>query len=319
VRLRLWHNPEWTRTVYQGTGNPMYNDLADVTRAIRQAKAQGMAVNLDIHYSDTWADPDHQNIPKAWLKITDLQVLKDSVYNYTAKVLRHLNKDGLMPEYVQVGNETNCGMLYSNAPSAFPELNVCDGHWTQAGLVFNSGIKAVRDLDQESGADTQIILHVAQPENVEWWIDNITTKGDVNDFDIIGFSYYSPWSKVALDKISNYVSTFTGKFGKQAMIVETAYPWTLENADSYPNIFGSGSLAAGYPATVNGQFDYMRDLTQEVMDGGGSGVMYWEPAWITSDMKDLWGTGSSWDNNTFFDFQGNVQHGIDFMTYPYNL
>lgn len=319
VRLRLWHDPEWTRTVYEGNDNPMYNDLKDVTRAMQEAKKQGMAVNLDIHYSDRWADPENQNVPKAWLDITSLDVLKDSVYNYTAHVLRQLNSKGLMPEYVQVGNETNCGMLITNAPDQFPALNVCDGNWSSAGAVFNSGIKAVRDVASEAGADTRIILHIAQPENVEWWFENMTGKGGVSDFDIIGFSYYSPWSDVALGKISDYVSTFKTRFGKEVMIAETAYPWTLEDADSYSNIFGQSSLVAGYPATIAGQESYMTDLTQEVIDGGGTGVMYWEPAWISSDMKDLWGTGSAWDNNTFFDFQGKVHAGINYMTHPYNL
>ena len=63
----------------------------------------------------------------------------------------------------------------------------------------------------------------------------------------------------------------------------------------------------------------MKDLTQQVIDGGGSGIMYWEPAWITSSLKDEWGTGSSWENNAFFDFNGNVLPGIDFMNYPYKF
>ena len=85
VRLRLWHNPEWTKTVYEPAGDQMYNDLYDVERAIAASKKEGMAVLLDFHYSDTWADPGNQKVPAAWVNITDINVLKDSVYDYTFK------------------------------------------------------------------------------------------------------------------------------------------------------------------------------------------------------------------------------------------
>ncbi|PAU95599.1 arabinogalactan endo-1,4-beta-galactosidase [Aliifodinibius salipaludis] len=317
ARFRLWHDPEWTANVYEGEDNPMYNDLADVKRAIRQAKKHGMGVNLDFHYSDTWADPDHQNIPEAWRDITDLEKLKDVVYNYTKETLQHLEGEGLMPEYVQIGNETNCGLMYSNAPQDFPSLNVCDGHWSNTGEVINSGIEAVREVSSSSDVDTKIILHIAQPENVSWWFDNLTTTGNVTDFDIIGFSYYTPWSDVSLNQISDHVSDFRDAFDKEVMIVETAYPWTMDYADDYNNQFGSNALVDGYPATKEGQRDFMIDLTKEVMGGGGSGLMYWEPAWITSNMKDQWGTGSSWENNTLFDFEGNVHQGIEYINYDY--
>ena len=101
------------------------------------------------------------------------------------------------------------------------------------------------------------------------------------------------------------------------MIVETAYPWTTGSNDSYNNVFGSQPALSGYPFTMQGQEDMMKALTQEVIDGGGIGIIYWEPAWISSQMKDLWGTGSSWENATFFDFNGNVIQGIGYMKYGY--
>lgn len=85
ARFRLWHDPKWTATVYEGQNNPMYNDLSDVTRAIQQAREHRMAVNPDFHYSDTWADPSQQNIPQAWRDITSLDVLKDAVTIITGK------------------------------------------------------------------------------------------------------------------------------------------------------------------------------------------------------------------------------------------
>lgn len=317
VRIRMWNDPEWTKEI--SNNDHMYNDFADAEKGIRKAKEQGMAVNLDLHFSDGWADPGTQEIPRAWKSIVDLKVLKDSVYKFTRRTLQTLKAQGLMPEYVQIGNETNCGMMFSNAPDGFPKLNVCDGNWVNLGSVINSGIKAVREVSADSDVDTKIILHIAQPENVEWWFQHMTNEGDVTDFDIIGFSYYSPWSKVALDDISDYVNSFHTKFNKTVMIVETAYPWTLEDADEYPNQFGKKSLVTGYPASPKGQRDYMIALVKEVIAGGGKGVMYWEPDWITSNMKDKWGTGSSWDNNTFFDFSGKIHKGIDYMTHQYEF
>lgn len=321
VRVRLWHDPEWVQEeVYEDSDVPLYSGLDDVTKTIRKAKAQDVAVNLDLHYSDVWADPETQEVPEAWRDVERLEVLKDSVYQYTKRTLQHLNQEGLMPEMVQIGNETNCGMMYTDAPSGFPELNVCNGgHWGNLGEVLNSGIQAVRDVAENSDVDPKILLHVAQPENVEWWFDNVTSEGGVSDFDVVGFSYYAPWSDVPLEEISDHVSTFNQAYQREVMILETAYPWTMESADDYGNIFGEDSRVDGYPVTPEGQKAYVIDLTQEVIDGQGDGVMYWEPAWITSNMRDLWGQGSAWENNAFFNVQGRELPVFDFLTHPYSF
>jgi arabinogalactan endo-1,4-beta-galactosidase len=315
VRLRVWHHPEITLQVYGASGTQLYNDLGDAAKSIGKARALGMAVIIDFHYSDYWADAGWQEIPKAWKAVRNMGVLQDSVYQYTKKCLLFLNENGLMPEMVQIGNEINCGMLYSNAPSGFPALNACNGNWKNLGGVINRAVQAVREVSLSSDIKTRIILHIAQPENVEWWFNNITAAGGVTDFDIIGFSYYGLWSRVPLAEIGTQVARFRVKFGRDVMIMETAYPWTMENADNYANIFGPSSLVQGYPATPEGQKNYLIELTQQVITGGGKGIFYWEPAWITSNLKDKWGTGSSWENNAFFDFNGNALPAFEFMTY----
>ncbi|MEJ2503829.1 MAG: glycosyl hydrolase 53 family protein [Gemmatimonadota bacterium] len=313
VRLRLWHDPSWVRTeVYGNAAVPLYSGREDVTAAIRAAKAEGLEVNLDIHYSDLWADPGRQDVPAAWRGITERSVLEDSVHQYTRAVLEHLAADGLLPELVQVGNETNCGMLITETGPGFPALNVCEGRWADQGAVLNAGIRAVREV----APDARVILHIAQPENVAGWFDQITTAG------LHGFSirvYYAPWSTERLSSLSGHIADWRRRFDRDVMIVETAYPWTLENADGYGNIFGPDALEPGYAATPAGQRAYRVDLVQEVVDGGGTGVFYWEPAWITSSLRDLWGTGSSWENNTLFDFDGAVHEGMAFYTHPYDL
>ena len=224
VRLRLWHSPTWVRDSIYGPDSPLYSGLDDVTEAIRRAHAAGMQVNLDFHYSDIWADPGRQNPPAAWLGIRDLATLADSVHAYTRHVLRHLAARGLSPAYVQVGNETNCGILATGAPDGFPNVRTCDGEWASQAVLLNAGIRAVR----EEAPGARVILHIAQPENVARWFRAITAAG-VADFDIIGFSFYELWSDVAMESIGDYIARWRSEFGRDVMIVETAYPWTLES------------------------------------------------------------------------------------------
>jgi arabinogalactan endo-1,4-beta-galactosidase len=318
VRLRLWHNPAWTKEVYDPVGTQLYNDLFDVERSIREARALGMKVLLDFHYSDEWADPGKQFIPLAWRDITSINVLRDSVYNYTFKTLQYLSSKNLLPELVQLGNETNCGMLWSEAPAGFPSCNVCNGEWTNIGQVLNAGITAVKDVTAQTTIKTKIILHVADPKNIAWWFDNIKTKALVTNFDMIGFSYYPLWhTTVPLEDISSKVATFKARYGKDIIILETAYPWTTSGADNYNNNFGDAQPLTGFPFSEQGQYDFMTKLTKEVKEGGGVGVVYWEPAWISSPLKDKWGTGSSWENNTFFNFDGNKIKAMDYAKADY--
>jgi len=314
VRLRLWHTPAWTKAVYGEDGKQLYNDLADVEKSIMLAKAQGMQVLLDFHYSDTWADPAKQYVPAAWADIISVDDLKDSIYNYTYKTLSYLNNKGLMPELVQIGNETNCGMFFSEVKAGFPSCNICDGQGKRLGDVMNKAIAAVRAVSAISTTKTKVVLHVADPKNVEWWFDNIKGVGGVIDFDIVGFSYYPIWhTTVTPDQLSESISSFKSKYGKEVMILETAFPFTPDGNDNYTNSFGGSSSFAAYPFTQQGQYDMMRKLEQELIDGGGIGLIYWEPAWITSNMRDLWGTGSSFENCAFFDFNGNTVKAATYM------
>lgn len=309
IRFRLWHNPQWTREVYSPAIANMYNDFEDVKRGIQAAKAQGMAASLDFHYSDGWADPAKQVPPAAWegLSLTDLH---DSIYNYTLKTLDKLEAANAMPEFVQTGNEMNPGFL-------LPQGSRWDN---KADFVYliNGAIKAVRDAAVSSIIKPKIIIHIAQPENAIYWFEGMAAAG-LTDYDIAGISYYYLWSTVSIDSVSDYIADIKALTGKHVMVVETAYPWTLNNADSYNNILGTDKLTVAYPASQTGQYNYLVKLTQEIIDGGGTGLHYWEPAWITSNLKDSWGTGSAWDCNTLFDFAGNVIKGMNYMTYPYNF
>ncbi|MEA9797339.1 arabinogalactan endo-1,4-beta-galactosidase [Xanthomonas campestris] len=303
VRVRLWNDARWTK----------YSDLSDVKKTIRRARAQGMQVLLDLHYSDDWADGEKQLIPKAWASITDTDELARTLYGFTYDTLSALDRAGLMPELVQVGNESNSDLMDS-----IPWDKKRPIDWQRNAKLFNAGIKAVRDISARSAIKPRVMLHIAQPENVEPWFA-AATKAGVTDFDLIGISYYRKWSTKSMAELGKTIKRLRGRFDADVVVVETAYPWTLASGDTSHNLLGEDSLIAGYPATPQGQARYMVDLTQLVIDTGGAGVVYWEPAWTSSSCKTRWGTGSSWENASFFDFQHNneVLPAIDFMRHPY--
>jgi arabinogalactan endo-1,4-beta-galactosidase len=307
ARLRLWHNPDWVQGLYDGD-NPLYSGYPDAERILEA----GMDFCLDFHYSDNWADPGKQHTPAAW-KDLNLNQLTDSVYQYTYAVLDRLKSRGLSPTFVQIGNEINPGMLH---PLGHRDQN----EWKNLGQLINSGIAAVNAVFGQENRP-EIILHIAQPENIRWFFTNLTISGVVTDFDIIGVSYYPIWSTVDLLSIEGYLNTAINDFNKKLMIMETAFPWTSEGADDYTNIIGGMDSLGGYPVTKQGQLDFMTDLCQKVIDAGGKGVFYWEPGWITSNMNTQWGTGSAWENCSFFDFQDNnsVLPVVQYLTKQYEF
>jgi arabinogalactan endo-1,4-beta-galactosidase len=160
-------------------------------------------------------------------------------------------------------------------------------------------------------------LHVAQPENAGWWFRAARENG-ITDFDVIGLSYYPQWSAFSIADVGAQVAYLRQEFGKDVLIVETAYPWTLDAVDeTADNILTQG--VRGYSISTEGQRQFMIDLTQSLISNGGLGVVYWEPAWVSTDCSTRWGQGSHWENATFFDFQNDneVHQGIDFLNYEY--
>jgi arabinogalactan endo-1,4-beta-galactosidase len=305
VRVRLWNDADWTR----------YSNLDDVKRTISRSRAAGMQVLLDFHYSDEWADGDKQIIPRAWADIESVESLAEHLYQFTLDTLLELHRDGLLPELVQVGNETNPEIL-RGADTGEEPIN-----WHRNAQLFNAGIRAVRTAADQSGKPIKIMLHIAQPENVESWFDAAARAG-VHDFDQIGISYYRRWSSEDFDGLTRTISAMHARHpSKEIILVETAYPWTLEWADEAPNLLTENTLIEGYPATPQGQFSYLVDLTQRVIDAGGRGMVYWEPAWVTTSCSTRWGVGSHWENATFFDFKNNneVLPAIDFLNHDYRL
>lgn len=295
VRVRLWHNPTWTN----------YSNYQDVEKTIQRAKNTNSKVLLDFHYSDDWADPEKQEIPKAWLPVVDnLPILGDSIYNYTYAVLEKLSRKNLLPEMVQVGNEINLMILQK-------DNNANPMEWSRNSFLLNKGIKAVRDVSKNLNKSIEIMLHIAQPENGIWWFKEAKENG-VTDFDWIGLSYYPNWSQYTIQDVSPVLKSLIETYNKKLMIVETAYPFSLLDVDAANNILGTDALISGYEATQAGQIKYLLDLKQTIKSAGGSGLIYWEPAWLSNNCATRWGQGSHWDNATLFDNNAKPTLGFDF-------
>lgn len=282
VRVRLWHNPTWTQ----------YSNFEDVKKTLQRASENKMSSLLDFHYSDTWADPAHQEIPQAWKNIESLETLKDSVYNYTKKTLIKLYSFKLIPTIVQVGNEINTMVMQTQPNQAMD--------WSRNAQLINAGIRAVRDFSESIEQPIGVMLHIAQPENALSWFPEAIKNG-LTDFDWIGLSYYPKWSKYKPHELLAPLKSLIKDFEKRLMIVETAYPFDLENGDAANNILDEGSLIEVFPATQEGQYQFLKKLDVVVKDSGGEGVVYWEPAWVSTQCNTLWGQGSHWDNATLFD------------------
>jgi arabinogalactan endo-1,4-beta-galactosidase len=280
VRIRLWHTPS---TVHSG--------LAEVISLARRVKAKGMKVWLDIHYSDTWADPATQTKPAVWESLST-SVLADSVYNYTTKAVSLIE-----PEYVQIGNEINSGFLWDNG-SIDNENDFI--------ILLNSGIMAVRD----NAPETKIIIHYAGYSTASWFFGVLRLHSV--DYDIIGLSYYPAWHGKSLDEVSSALYQLSTENSKEIVIAETAYPFTLSWNDWTNNSVGLESqLITGYPASESGQKAYLLKLKSIIANRAlGIGFCYWAPDWVA--YRGTTATdGSSWENLTLFDFNNKALGGME--------
>lgn len=285
IRLRLWHTPEFNK----------YSSLADVEKSLKRAKNAGQSVLLNFHYSDNWADPSKQIMPKAWQKVKNLNTLGDSVYNYTLSTLSYLKTRGLTPEMVQIGNETNIGIIQHPDSASNGPIN-----WKRNAFLLNKGLEAVAFFNQTNSLKVETMLHVAQPENAEPWFKDANQYA-VKNYDWVGLSYYPKWSKFDLNQLENTMKTLKNTYSKRVMIVETGYPYTSKEFDKANNMLGADAALKNYPISPEGQLSFMVDLVKRCKNVGAEGVIYWEPAWISSNCKTQWGTGSHWENAAFFD------------------
>ena len=287
ARIKIWHTPTLN-----------YNNLENVLEIAERANDVGLDLLLDFHYSDTWADPSSQTKPFAWIDL-NFETLCDSVKQYTYHVITQLKNQNTLPKYVQIGNETDCGLLW-------PDGYVCnesdnDAQWNNLRELFMHAIEGINSaLDIQ---DTlKIISHVSSGGS--WFFNNLIEQG--LNIDILSISYYPMWHGTFNDLTQN-MNQLGNEFQKPVLIVETAYPFTLEWNDNTNNILGlDAQLLEGYDATEQGQKLFLHDLISLVdQNDYGIGICYWAPDWISTDQF-----GSTWENQTLFDFNGEILDAI---------
>ncbi len=237
IRLRVWVDPK------DGWCNK-----EDLVLKARRAKALGMRLMIDFHYSDWWADPGKQNKPADWENL-DFEELKVAVAEHTREVLNALKKEGITPEWVQVGNETGDGMLWEEGRASKNMANYAQ--------LNNSGYNAVKQVFPNA----RVIVHIHNgfDKNLFNWIfDGLKKNG--GKWDVIGMSLYpEPNNWLSLnEQCINNINELVAKYATPVIISEVGMSWD-KPAECKSFLLDLMSKAKGIP------------------NNKCLGVFYWEP------------------------------------------
>ena len=327
IRLRVWNDPYDENGNGYGGGN---NDVATAIALGQRATKYGMKVCIDFHYSDFWADPKKQFVPKAWEGM-DIEEKSDALYNFTLESLTQLLDAGVDVGMVQIGNEINNGMSGETDVANIRKL-------------LTAGSKAVREAAANSGKEILVAIHYTNIDDMKK-LDTLLTGLQVKeiDYDIVGLSFYPYWHGT-MDDLKNAITHIRNTYGKKVYVAENAYCYTAEDGDGSANsVEGTDDLAEGYSASVQGQANEVRDVCAAASEAGAEGVFYWEGTWIPvgpadADNSDLWEKygsgwassyasgydpkdagqyygGCSWDNQAMFDFTGHPLASLNVFKY----
>lgn len=296
VRLKLWHTPQ--------NGE---NGLDDVKAYAQRIRSKNMDFLLNIHYSDYWADPSTQTPPAAWQNMSFSQI-KIAVYNYTKDVLEQLKAQNTLPKIIQIGNETNSGFLWDFG-RVWDNFN---DNWANYASLVSEAIRAVREVDTDN--QTQIMLHYAGVEFAHIYFNQLLPFN--LDFDIIGLSYYPQFHTKDLNTVTSKLNTLANTFNKAILMVEVAYPFTLQWQDNQTNFIGSLDQTLNeFSPTPQGQKAYLEWLIttlKNIPNNKGIGFCYWAPDWVAFNGNETTSTnGSSWENQCLFDFDHKALPALD--------
>ncbi|KAF2137601.1 glycoside hydrolase family 53 protein [Aplosporella prunicola CBS 121167] len=288
VRLRLWVDP------LDGSYNLAYTlDLA------KRFHDKGYRIYLDYHFSDTWADPQHNNAPAAWP--TTLDGLTSTLRSYVNSTLLAFTDAGIDLSLVSLGNEIRHGMLW---PLGYVDVDTQSAaartaNFTQLAALWAAARGGVDDAVAVGVSKPEIMVHIDNGWNAtlqEAWFDALTGSGIASskDWDVLGFSFYPFYGTAAtFDNLQKTLDAVAEKYGKPVHVVETDYPVQCDGADapalSEPEV----------PVSAEGQLEWVReviDVVRKVPKGLGQGVHYWEPAWLNSTSL-----GSSCQDAILFD------------------
>lgn len=274
IRIRLWKNP------IDG-----HSGLAEVKALSLRAKNLGMKVWLTVHYSDTWADPANQNKPAEWASLSFTN-LKNAVSSYTATIMNEID-----PDIIQIGNETNDGMLWPDG-----RISSNEEHYLE---LVQSAVSSIRSISPS----TKIMLHYA---GVDSGSTLFFSKVTAIDYDYIGLSYYPIWHGNNLSNVTNAINLVGQTYNKKVLIAETAYPFTLSWNDWTNNIVGlDNQLIPAFPASNSGQKSFVLAIKNALKQSNyGQGFCYWGGEWLA--FRGTQSTnGSSWENQALWDFNNN--------------
>lgn len=327
LRTRIWNDP------YDENKGPYLAGTCDVDNFIELAKKvapYGFEHIVDFHYSDFWADPAKQFLPKAWKNYSYQEVVK-AVYDFTKESLLKIKKNGIDVKMVQVGNEITHGLLWPFGKLEYDDTK--EACFDRYGELLNSGIKAVKEVYPNA----KTILHLEQSYDQVLYRDILTHLRDRNvHFDIIGTSYYPFWHH-GFDEYFANMDMIQKEFGLPVMNVELGFPFTLLdyrvdeetgkpkhlviNAD---NIDDYLKLMPFYP-DKEGQAKFVETFLRLAKEHHLIGACYWEPTWIPGE-GICWGSENAqiyqlgevvkdarneWANQCLFDYEGNALPALD--------
>lgn len=295
MRVRLFVDPN--NAPKDNLDEGVCQDLDYVVGLSKQIKKAGFKLMLDFHYSDTWADPGKQFIPKSWEQCSP-EAMADSVYNYTLHCLKTLKKEGAAPDLIQVGNEISFGTLW---PTARVD-SATDSRWATLADIINHGAKACRKACPKA----KIIIHTEKAGEWQYTRDFYNElKSRKVDYDVIGLSYYPMWHR-NVGVLAATLDSLAVQFPeREVMIVETAGYYSHEKDPwSKPDDYSQF-----YPISPEGQRIFTHELVSELLRHDNvTGLFWWFPEENESCKKVL---GGRLNRGLFDNRTGNALPAID--------
>lgn len=280
-RIRLFVDPDRN---FAHSGGAV-QDLASVIALAQRVKASGAAFMLDLHYSDSWADPGHQPTPAAWAEL-DPVAMVTKLHDYTRDVLQRCAAAGVAPDLVQVGNEITAGILWPTAQLYKATGAAEDRQWRELADLLNAGSRAVREESAAEHRTIRVVLHVDRGGRAApAWFFRTLQRTPV-DFDIIGLSFYPSWGD-SIDTLKQNLSELIGTYHKDVLICETGYP-RKPLADIHER-------AMAWPQTPAGQKQFLDELIALLHaqpDGHGIGYVWWYPEAVPVAGLRVWRDGA---------------------------